>query len=70
MTTNTNDPVFQAIRRDYRSRVISLAKDRECRDELMAQLDEVTDRISHNMAAMSALETFAVERNWNEKDFR
>lgn len=62
--TDTNDPVFQAIRRDHRSRLAALEQDRERKTELVEQLADVSERIALNMKAMAALETFAIERNW------
>lgn len=66
--TTTNDPVFHAIRRDYRSRLTELIRDRDRKAELTAQLAGIEEMINTNMVAILALETFAHEHNWKDFD--
>lgn len=62
-----NSAVYQAIRRDYRSRQLDLARALERQGQLSAQLAQVNDDIVKARTAIAELDSFAVANRWSRK---
>jgi hypothetical protein len=59
-----NSAVYQAIRRDYRSKQLDLSRSLERQSELSAQLAGVNDEIIRARTAIAELDSFAVAHGW------
>jgi hypothetical protein len=68
MTDRTKDAVYQAIRRDYRSRLADLSRSLDKQGELAAQLAEVNQHIVNTRMAVTQLDGFAYTMGWSPRD--
>lgn len=68
MTDRTRDAVYQAIRRDYRSRLAELSRSLDKQGELSAQLADVNQHIVNTRMAVTQLDTFAYTMGWSPRD--
>lgn len=61
--------VFHAIRREYRSRTLDIARYDERRRELVAKLAELDSQSLRNRQALNEITSFANQMGWTIKDF-
>jgi hypothetical protein len=61
--------VYQAIRREYRSRMLDLSRELDQQGELSAQLRDCNERIGNARKAVAELDAYAYEQGWSPKDW-
>jgi hypothetical protein len=64
-----DDAVYQAIRREYNSRLNAVTRDEERLNELNAQAAGLRQAIITGKVALSQLETYAIGHGWDIKKF-